>query len=508
MTAKSNKTGYVLAGLLLGILMAAMDNTIVATAMGTVVSDLGGFDKFVWVTSAYMVAFMAGTPIFGKLSDMYGRKRFFIAGLVFFILGSALCGTAQSMIQLSLFRAVQGIGGGAIFPIAFTVIADIYPPEKRGKIFGLFGAAFGLSSILGPLLGAFITEGINWRWVFYINLPLGLVSLAFIVFTYHETREHSKQKIDWMGASTLVGAVVSLMFALELGGNEYAWNSNVILGLFAVFAVLLAAFLYAEKNAVEPIISFEMFKDRLFATSNLSAFLVGMTFIAATVFIPILIQGVLGGSATNSGFILMPMMLGSVLGSQLGGFLTTKTSYRNIMLGSVLFLLVGIFLLGQLTPETSRSMVVLDMILTGFGVGFSFSVLSMSAIHNISMRQRGSATSTNRFIISMGNTLGITAFGIIQRSLFTRQMEGAMHGQAGPLGQSASSMLTPEGRSKVPQEVLHKMVEALSSSIAHTFMWALIPAVLAALSILLMSNERLTVYAKGAAQPAGQPGKQ
>ncbi|ETI70573.1 drug resistance transporter EmrB/QacA family protein [Neobacillus vireti LMG 21834] len=233
MVAKESKLGLVVVGLLLGILMASMDNTIVVTAMGTIVGDLGGLESFVWVVSAYMVAEMAGMPIFGKLSDMYGRKRFFIFGLILFMAGSVLCGTAETITQLSIYRAIQGVGGGALVPIAFTIMFDLFPPEKRGKMGGMFGAVFGLSSIFGPLLGAYITDYISWHWIFYINLPLGILSLIFIVFSYKESPIHQKQSIDWWGALSLVGAVVCLMFALELGGQKYDWNSTVILSLFA-----------------------------------------------------------------------------------------------------------------------------------------------------------------------------------------------------------------------------------------------------------------------------------
>lgn len=319
MIAKESKTGFVVAGLLLGLLMASMDNTIVATAMGTIVSEMGGMDKFVWVTSAYMVATMAGMPIFGKLSDMYGRKRFYIFGLAVFLLGSILCGTAGSMIELSVYRAIQGIGGGALMPIAFTIIFDIFPPEKRGKMTGLFGAVFGTSSVFGPLLGAYITEYFGWHWVFYINVPIGLLSLLFISLHYKESLAHNKQSIDWWGAITLVGAVVSLMFALELGGNQYAWDSVQIIALFAVFVILFAAFIAVERKAAEPIISFAMFRKRLFAASNGVALLYGSAFIIATIYIPIFIQGVFGGSATNSGLLLTPMMLGSVAAARSEG---------------------------------------------------------------------------------------------------------------------------------------------------------------------------------------------
>ncbi|PMD10044.1 MFS transporter, partial [Priestia megaterium] len=319
MVSSEKNIRFIVAGLLLGIFMSAMDNTIVATAMGKIISDLGGLDKFVWVTSAYMVAVMAGMPIFGKLSDMYGRKRFFIFGLTVFLLGSALCGLAQSIVQLSIYRAIQGIGGGALLPIAFTIVFDIFPPEKRGKMTGLLGAVFGSASVFGPLLGAYITEYISWHWVFYVNVPIGLLSLFFIVRFYKESKSHKKQKIDWAGAATLVISVVSLMFALELGGKEYDWSSPQILSLFAIFAVALSLFFFVEKRAQEPIISFWMFKRRLFATSQILAFLYGATFIILTVFIPIFVQAVYGGSATNAGLILTPMMLGSVAGSAIGG---------------------------------------------------------------------------------------------------------------------------------------------------------------------------------------------
>lgn len=495
MVAKESRIGLVVAGLMLGLLMAAMDNTIVATAMGTIVAELGGLEKFVWVTSAYMVATMAGMPIFGKLSDMYGRKRFYIFGLIVFLIGSVLCGTAQSITQLSIYRAIQGIGGGALMPIAFTIIFDVFPPERRGKMTGLFGAVFGTSSIFGPLLGAYITEYISWHWVFFINVPLGILSVLFIAIYYKESLEHKEQRIDWWGAITLVGAVVSLMFALELGGSTYAWDSAIIIGLFAAFAALFFLFLFAERRASDPIISFAMFKNRLFASSNAVSLLYGAAFIIGTVYIPIFVQGVFGGSATNSGLILMPMMLGSVAGSQIGGFLSTKTSFRNIMLFSALFFVSGLYLLGTLTPDTARGLVTFYMVLMGFGVGFSFSTLSMAAIHNFDMRQRGAATSTNSFFRSLGMTLGITVFGIIQRNLFAGNMENAFAGvgQTAPTGGLADprAILAPEARAQIPAPVLEKITDALSSSIAQTFMWALVPAVLAILFIFLMGNQRV-----------------
>lgn len=504
MIAKESNLGFVVVGLLLTILMSSMDNTIIATAMGTIVADLGGLDKFVWVTSAYMVAEMAAMPIFGKLSDMYGRKRFFIFGLILFLFGSILCGTAQSIVQLSIYRAIQGIGGGALMPIAFTIMFDVFPPEKRGKMGGLFGAVFGLSSIFGPLLGAYITDSISWHWIFYINLPIGIAALLFIVFSYRESHVHANQKIDWWGAFTLVGAIVCLMFALELGGNKYAWDSTVILSLFGGFAVLFVGFLFAETKAADPIISFQMFRKRLFAASNMVGLLTGGAFIVAAIYIPIYIQGVMGGSATKSGLLLLPMMLGTTVAAQMGGFLSSKMSYRNIMLIFGVIFIGGIFLLTTLTPESTRTTVTLYMIVIGLGIGASFSVLGMSAIHNFDATQRGSASSTLAFLRSLGMTIGITVYGIIQRNSMTSKINDAFESMGGaPQGITSDdprAILSEQARSSIPEPVLDKITAALSSSITQTFAWALIPAVVAWLLTFMMGKERMILPEKSQKQ--------
>lgn len=503
MKKKETNIAWVVAGLLLGIFVAAIDNTIVATAMATIVADLGGLDKFVWVTSAYMVAEMAGMPIFGKLSDMYGRKRFFIFGLIVFLTGSMLCGIAQNIVQLSLFRAIQGIGGGALVPIAFAIMFDLFPPEKRGKMGGFFGAVFGLSSIFGPLLGAYITDYFDWRWVFYINIPIGLLSFFFVTFFYRESPVHAKQKIDWWGVVTLVPSIICLMFALELGGNQFEWSSKVIIGLFSAFAVLFLLFLYVETKAKEPIISYHMFRKRLFAASNLVGFFSGATYIVATVYIPIFIQGVIGGSATNSGLVLLPMMLATTVSAQLGGFLANKMSYRNVMIIFTSIFIIGMFLLSTITVHTSRLMITLYMIITGLGVGASFSVLGMAAIHHFQHKDRGAASSTNSFLRSLGMTIGVTVFGIIQRNLFKHNLTDTFSGMPqAPQNlnfKDPRAILSPDTRSHIPEPVLDKITSALSSSIAHTFVWSLIPALLTLLFVMFMTNDQLSTIFR--AQP-------
>ncbi|WP_339187780.1 MDR family MFS transporter [Paenibacillus sp. FSL P2-0121] len=511
--AKAPNLGIVIAGLLLGILMASMDSTIVATAMGNIVGELGGMDKFVWVTSAYLVAEMAGMPIFGKLSDMYGRKKFFVFGIIVFMAGSALCGTADTITQLAAYRAIQGIGGGALVPIAFAIMFDAVPLETRGKLGGAFGAVFGLSSIFGPLLGAYITDHIAWQWIFYINLPLGLLAFVMIVFFYKESHEHSKQPIDWLGAGTLLGSVICLMFALELGGKEYAWGSSMILGLFAAFAILAAVFLFVETRAKEPIISFALFKKRLYAVSILCALFSGAAFIVASVYIPIFIQGVLGGSATNSGLVLLPMMVGSVITATTGGFLMAKTSYRNLLIPTFVLLVIGTGLVATLTPEASRLLVTLYMILIGLGIGASFSVLSTAAIHGLTAQQRGSASATLNFIRSLGMTIGITTFGIIQSHYFSGSLtklltaNGGGAASAGAAGvmdfKDPHSLLSPETRALIPPEILSKITEGLSSSIANTFAWAVIPAALALLASFFMGRQKMDASAEGKVQTPG-----
>ncbi|GAF12669.1 LOW QUALITY PROTEIN: drug resistance transporter, EmrB/QacA family [Bacillus sp. JCM 19045] len=487
---KFSTSFLVTGGLLLGIFMAAIDNTIVATAMGTIVGDLGNYDKFVWVTAAYMVAMMAGMPIYGKLSDMYGRKRFFYLGS--FFLGQILCGLAQTMNQLIAFRVIQGIGGGALMPIAFTIIFDIFPPEKRGKMTGLVGAVFGVSSVFGPLMGAFITETFNWNWIFYINVPIGAVAIFLIARYYKETLETRKQKIDWLGAGTLVLAVVCLMFALELGGGAYAWSSPQLLSLFAVSLVVFTIFVFAERKASEPIISFWMFKKKLFATSQIIAFIYGGTFVILAIFIPIFVQAVFGGTASSAGTTLMPMMIGSVVGSMTGGVLQTKIRFRTMMIFSAICFLTGMSLLSTMGPDISRFALALYMFLAGVGVGFSFSLLPAASINDLPKRFRGSANSTNSFLRSFGMTVGIAIFGTVQTISFSNRVQEAFVDSALPTsGMDPQELFTPEGRAQIPPEALATITEAMSDSITFVFSLAIIPIALALLATFFMGNERV-----------------
>lgn len=380
--------------------------------------------------------------------------------------------------------------------IAFTILFDVVSPKDRGKMMGAFGAVFGLSSVVGPLLGGYITDHLNWSWIFYINLPLGFIAVLMITLFYKESATHSQQKIDWAGSVLLVGAIVCFIFGLELGGKTYAWDSPQIIGLFAGFVILAALLVMVERKAAEPIISFRLFRSRLYATSNLVAMLSGAAYMTAAIFIPIYVQGVIGGSATNSGLTLLPMMMGSVVTATLGGFLMTKLQYRTIMVGTLAILLTGLALLSQITVESSRLAITGIMILIGLGIGASFSVLSTSVLHSFPAAHRGAASSTLNFNRSLGMALGITIFGIVQsHSLLSKLTESLGKGDiAVPSDLNLSdphSLLNPAFRQTVDPQLLDTITTGLSSSIGATFAWSLIPAVLALIAALLMTKDKM-----------------
>jgi EmrB/QacA subfamily drug resistance transporter len=509
LASNAQRLSLILTGLLLAIFVSAIDNTVVSTAMGTIVASLGGFDQFVWVTAAYMATETAGMPIFGKLSDMYGRKRFFLFGLGLFVLASMLCGTAHSMWQLALYRALQGIGGGALMPVAFTIIFDVVPPERAGRFSGMFGAVFGAASIIGPLLGAYITEHFSWRWVFFINLPLGIISWLLVGLAYRESHRHVHQAVDWAGTATLVPAAGSLMFALQLGGQKYAWSSPVIITLLCAAAVLFALFLWVEARAEAPIVSYAMFRERLFAVSNLVGLFSAAAFVVAVVYIPIYVQGVRGGDASNAGLTLLPMMLGSSISAPIGGQLCQRAGYRNILLVSGTVFTAALGMLMALTPSTPGWWLTTAMALLGLGIGPTFSVLGMAVMHPFGPAHRGAASATMSFIRELGMTVSITVYGVIERNRFADGLKQLMTslaggpgaagaGSAGPAtgvstGAGAQTgagnglvsipdprmLLSPELRAHIPESILHRLTDLLTSSITETFAWTLVPALLA-----------------------------
>lgn len=504
MDQKKTSMKMTVAALMMGLLLSSLDQTIVSTAMPTIIGVFGELDKFVWVISAYAIASVVGMPIFGKLSDMYGRKRFFLLGLVVFMAGSALCGTAESMTQLIIYRAIQGIGGGALMPIVFTIVFDIFPPEQRGKVQGLFGSVFGVSSVLGPLAGAFFTDYVNWRWCFYVNLPLGILSFLFLLAGYHETRVQTKQKIDYFGTVLMVISIMCLMFGLELGGKEFAWNSWVSYSLFGGFAVLLVVFLWWETKASEPIVNLKLFHNRLFSASMGVSFLYGSMMIAGATYIPLFIQGVFNGSATNAGLVLTPMMLGVVASSMLGGRLMMKTSYRNVLLFSIALVLLSLVLLSMISIESKQWVITCYMVAMGLGIGASFPIISSSALHNTDYKMRGSANSMNTFFRMIGTTIGITVFGMLQSNHLGSRITDLVPPEFAAQIGDGRGLLQEKVKAGLPADVYHNLLSALADSIANVFTWAILAGVLAVFFILMMGNSRLEVRRQAApeAKPA------
>ncbi|MFC0211504.1 MDR family MFS transporter [Paenibacillus chartarius] len=497
-TNKSNSKLTVVA-LLLGIFMAALDQTIVSTAMPTIVKELGGFEYFVWVFSAYMIASVVATPIFGKLSDMFGRKLFFALGLVLFMIGSALCATATDMTQLIIYRAVQGIGGGALMPIAFTIIFDIFPPEQRGKMNGLFGAVFGLSSVFGPSLGGYFTDYVDWTWIFLINLPIGVIATILLFMFYHESKQHRKQKVDYAGAALLTASILLLMFALELGGKDFAWGSWQIISMFVGFAVLLALFLVVEaKLAADPIVKLDLFRIKLFTTSQIIAFLYGAVMIAGASYIPLFIQGVKSGSASAAGGIMTPMMLGVVASSIVGGRFVTKFNFRTIMLTSGLVLLAGTALLGSMNADTPSWLITVYMVVLGLGMGVSFPVLNMSALHDVQPQYKGAVTSLIVFFRTIGSALGVTVFGVLQTTRLHDSIPAEFADRIG----DGRGLLQPEVQAQIPAPVLKQLLASLGDSITFIFQWGTVLPVLALLTAIWMGKARLQVPQQGQGQEA------
>lgn len=501
----ASRTKWIVPGLLLGLFVAALDQTIVATAMPTIVSELGGFEYFVWVFSAYMIATVASTPIFGKLSDIYGRKRFFLFGLVLFVTGSVLCGFANSMTELIIFRAIQGIGGGSLMPITFAIIFDIFPPEKRGKMNGLFGAVFGLSSVFGPAIGAYFTDYVDWRWVFFINIPIGLAAFIMVSTAYKEGANRRDQRIDWSGATLVIGLILCLMFGIELGGSEvYPWLSGQVISLFAGFIVFFIALILVERRVKDPIVNLDLFRNRMFSLSQSISFIYGVVMIMGATYIPLFIQGVYGESASAAGQTLTPMMLSVVASSVIGGRFVNRTSYRNIMVVSSLILLVALSLLTTMTTDTPRWEVTLYMIFVGLGIGMNFSVLNIAALHGVDKQHNGAAVSLITFFRTIGSALGVVVFGVVQSHLYRASIESSIADSAlqAKLG-DPRALLIPQVRENLPSEAVEQATSALAHSVSSLFFIGLGIVIIAMTCAILMGKTRVDLQSNATNKPSG-----
>jgi EmrB/QacA subfamily drug resistance transporter len=431
-------------GVMLTLLLAALDQTIVGTAMPRIIAQLNGFERYAWVTTVYLLTSTAAVPIFGKLSDIYGRKWFYLGGAVLFVVASALCGAAGSipgvpgdgMTQLILFRGLQGVGGGIIMAITFTIIGDIFPPAVRGKYQGLLSAVWGMSSVFGPTLGGWITDSFSWRWIFYINLPVGILAITalMIAFPYFKP-EGVKRVIDFAGVATLLAALVPLLLALTWVTN-YGWAAPRVVGLLVLAAVMIAAFILAESRAVEPLLPLSLFRDRVISLSTVSVFLTGMAMFGSILFIPLFMQTVIGVSATQSGSLLTPMMVIWSVGSISAGQLVARMGrYKMIVLVGMALMTVGLFLLARMTAATTRPTVVVFMLLIGMGMGLTMPIFTLIVQNAAPQRQIGAATATVQFFRQIGSTVGAAVFGSIMLTRYQSHFSGTV-----PVGTPASAL--------------------------------------------------------------------
>jgi len=405
----------VIAGTMLGLLVAAISQTVVSTALPRIIGELGGLNLFSWVFTASMLTSTTVMPLVGKLSDLYGRKPFFIGGIVVFMVTSALSGLSQSMVQLIVFRGFQGIGAGMIMANAFAIIGDLFAPSERGRYMGLFTAVFGLASIVGPLLGGWITDNLSWRWVFYVNIPVGVVALSVLMVGFPWIRPSgTRPPIDHWGVSALVLAVVPLLLALVWAGDLYPWLSPQIAGLLAMSVVGTVAFILVERAAADPIMPLGMFSSPVFSVAIMITFLTGMGMFGAITFTPMFIQGALGSSATNSGLVTMPMMLGLVVASTTAGQLITRTGrYRVLVVLGGIALAAGMYLMSRMDEGTAHMVTVRNMIIVGVGLGTSMPILGLVVQNAMPYRLLGVATSSVQFFRQIGGTLGIAIFGTL-----------------------------------------------------------------------------------------------
>jgi len=436
-------------GLMVALMLAALDQTIVATALPRIVSDLGGITQYSWVFTAYMLTSTVTVPLYGRLGDVYGRRPLFLIAIVLFLAGSALCGLAQGMTELVLFRAVQGLGAGGLFPLSLAVIGAIVPPRERGRWQGLIGAVFAAASIIGPAVGGFIVDNASWRWVFLVNLPIGGLALVVITLTMPRRTVRAEHSIDWLGAGVLALGTGALLMGLVWAGTDYAWLSGHVLGALGGAFVILGLFAVVERRAREPILPFEVLRNPIVAGSVACMALVGMAMFGTISYVPLFVQGVIGTSATSSGVVLTPLMLGAVVTGILTGQLVSRTGrYRwNVLVGP-LVLASGMALLWRMDVHTTNRQAAFAMVVAGIGIGSMMQVFVLSVQNTVDRSRIGSATALTQFSRQMGATIGVTVMGVIVNAGLPAQATGsegivAIHRLPPALRQALAAALKP-----------------------------------------------------------------
>jgi EmrB/QacA subfamily drug resistance transporter len=478
----------VLLALMITMMLAMLDNMIVGTAMPTIVGELGGLQHLSWVVTAYTLATAASTPLWGKLGDMYGRKGSFMTSIVIFLIGSALSGMAQDMGQLIGFRAIQGLGAGGLMVGVMAIIGDLIPPRERGKYQGMMAGVMALAMIGGPLIGGTITDHWGWRWAFYINLPLGVVSLAAISVVLHLPRKRSKTRIDYLGALLLTVGITSIVLVTTWGGSEYAWTSARIMELIGIGVAALIGFVFWQTKAAAPVVPLHIFRSRNFSLMSVIGFITGFVMFGAVLFLPLYQQSVQGASATNSGLLLLPMLGAMLVVSMIAGRVTTNSGRYKIfpVAGSVL-MITGLFLLSQMDTGTSRFTSGVYMAVLGAGMGCLMQITMLVAQNSVEMRDMGVASSTTTLARTLGSSFGVAIMG----ALFNNRVQHVMAERAGALGSKIteqSAQLDAKSLEKLPAAAREAYQYAVSAGTHSAFLLGSVVAVVALLAAVFVKE--------------------
>jgi EmrB/QacA subfamily drug resistance transporter len=512
-----------LAGLVLASLLAAIDQTIVGTAEPRIIASLSGFDRYPWVATAYLLTSTLSVPIFASLSDIRGRKPFFLSGATLFVIASALCGAAgtltalpiDGMNQLILFRGLQGVGAGMVFGLLFTIVGDIFSPAERGRYVGLFSAVWGLSSIFGPTLGGWLTDSWSWRACFYVNLPVGAIAVTAIYFEFPHLKPRAAQRtIDWPGFAALIASMVPLLLALTWA-TEYGWSSVRVVSLLAFAAVMLVVFLVIESRSPDPMIPLALFRNPIISVCSLAVFVLGMGMFGVIIYLPLFMQGVLGVSATQSGNLLTPLMLGAVVGSFASGQTVSRTGhYKPVALAGSILIAAGMILFARMDATTLRSYVAFGMVIAGLGMGLVQPVYTV-AVQNVAPRQQmGAATSSTIFFRSIGSTVGVAAFGSVMLTRYHEEFARTVPGHvpAGVQAYFSNPLLLAQMRPQIEAAfrqtpgalaTLPALLAAVRAALAHglerVFLWS---AIIMSAAVLLHLALRAEPLKSRVAEPA------